>query len=910
MSFDPRKLPRHYDAASRERHFRDWWERAGVYRYDPDHTREQAFVVDTPPPTVSGSLHVGHVFSYTQADVVARYQRMRGKHVFYPMGWDDNGLPTERRVQNYFHVRCEPGLPYEPGLELPMATSRSFKSPPRAVSRRNFIELCALVTAEDEKAFMKVWQTIGLSVDWHEEYATIDEASRHLAQYSFLDLYRKGHLYTAEAPTMWDVDFRTAVAQAEVADRPTAGHYHDLAFGVEGSDREIVISTTRPELLAACVGVAAHPDDERYRGLFGRRAVTPLYRARVPIFATELADPDKGTGILMVCTFGDTTDVQWWQEHKLPLRQVVAPDGRLQEVTFGSGDWDSADPEAANRFYAELAGRNLRQARAAIVEQLRRPDGAAAGDRAPLRGEPRPIEHTVRYYEQGDRPLEFITTRQWFVRLTDKRRELIERGREIRWHPGYMLSRYVNWTENLQFDWCISRQRYFGVPFPVWYPLDQGGAPDYDRPLLADDAALPVDPLTDVPAGYREEQRDQPGGFTAEADVFDTWFTSSLTPEIASGWVRNPARHRQLCPMDVRPQAHDIIRTWAFYTIAKAHLHFDTIPWHHALISGWILDPDRKKMSKSRGNTVTPQQIIETHHADAARYWAASARLGVDTAYDESVFKVGRRLVTKLYNAGKFVAGIVADARAEWGGGPPDPGMVSEELDRGFLAGLRALVQRAGAAHEEFDYATGLAHTEAFFWDNFTDSYIELAKNRAKGEGGVSAAARASAVAALDFALGVLVRMFAPVLPYITEELWSWDYARRVNDARRVAAALNGSEPEADGELPAACSVHRAPWPAEAEFDAFRQPDSDASFAAAKASLAAIHRHKTQSGVSVARAISSMQLAGHPGTVRAVEMVTADVISAVRAEGFELVEDDSLPDGQFVVRDAEFAART
>ena len=904
MTFDPSKLPRHYDAARREEHFRDWWERAGVYRYDPDHTREQAFVVDTPPPTVSGSLHVGHVFSYTQADVVARYQRMRGKHVFYPMGWDDNGLPTERRVQNYFHVRCEPGLPYEPGLDLPMATARTSKAPPRAVSRRNFIELCALVTAEDEKAFMAVWQTIGLSVDWHEEYATINEASRHLAQYSFLDLNRKGHLYTAEAPTMWDVDFRTAVAQAEVQDRPTAGHYHDLAFGVEGGGREIVISTTRPELLAACVGVAAHPEDQRYRDLFGKRAVTPLYRARVPIFATELADPEKGTGILMVCTFGDTTDVQWWQEQKLPLRQVVAPNGRLQAVTFGSGDWDSADPESANRFYAELAGKNLRQARAAIVEQLRRPDGAATGDQPPLRGEPRPIEHTVRYYEQGDRPLEFISTRQWFVRLTDKRAELIERGREIRWHPGYMLSRYVNWTENLQFDWCISRQRYFGVPFPVWYPLDDSGAPDYEHPLLAEDTALPVDPLTDVPPGYREEQRDQPGGFTAEADVFDTWFTSSLTPEIASGWVRNPERHRQLCPMDVRPQAHDIIRTWAFYTIAKAHLHFGTIPWRHALISGWILDPDRKKMSKSRGNTVTPQQIIDNHHADAARYWAASARLGVDTAYDESVFKIGRRLVTKLYNAGKFVAGIVAAARTERGGELPHPGMVSEELDRAFLAGLRALVKRATAAHEEFDYATGLAHTEAFFWDNFTDSYIELAKNRAKGEGGVSGEARASAVATLDFALAVLIRMFAPVLPYIAEELWSWDYASR------LPAALNGADPEADGVLPASCSVHRAPWPTEREFSAVREPDSDASFATAKACLAAIHRHKTQAGVSVARAINSMQLAAHPGTIRTVEMVAGDVISAVRADSFELEEDNSLAEGQFVVRDAEFAART
>ena len=904
MAFDPRTLPRHYDAAGREQHFRRWWEQAGVYRYDPNHRREQAFVVDTPPPTVSGSLHVGHVFSYTQADVVTRYQRMLGKQVFYPMGWDDNGLPTERRVQNYFHVRCDPNHPYEPGLELPMATGKTFKAPPRAVSRRNFIELCAQVTREDERAFQGVWQTIGLSVDWNEEYATIDDASRHLAQYSFLDLYRKGHLYTAEAPTMWDVDFRTAVAQAEVQDRPTPGHYHDIAFAVEGSGRELVISTTRPELLAACVGVAAHPGDARYRGLFGKRAVTPLFRARVPIFATELADPDKGTGILMVCTFGDTTDVHWWQEQRLPLRQILGRDGRLQPVTFGQGVWDSADPAAANRGYAELTGKNLRQARAATVAQLRRAEAAAAGDQPPLRCEPRPIEHTVRYYEQGDRPLEFITTRQWFVRLTDKRRELIERGREIQWHPGYMLSRFVNWTENLQFDWCISRQRYFGVPFPVWYPLDEGGAPNYERPLLAAAESLPVDPLSDTPPGYQPEQRDRPGGFTAEADVFDTWFTSSLTPQIGSRWILDPPRHERLSPMDIRPQAHDIIRTWAFYTIVKAHLHFDAIPWRHALISGWILDPDRKKMSKSRGNTVTPQQIIDTHHADAARYWAASARLGVDTAYDESVFKIGRRLVTKLYNAGKFVTGIVAAAHAEMG---VRPGLeaAGEELDRGFLQQLRALVERATAAFEEFDYAAALAQTEEFFWGNFTDSYIELAKNRAKGGGGANAGGdadggRASAVAALDFALRVLVRLFAPVLPYITEEVWSWDYARRV----QAEAGGGAGEP-----LPAACSVHRAAWPAAAEFAPLRAPADDASFAVAKACLAAIHRHKTQASVSVARAVDSIRLAAHPSTVRVAEAVTGDVISAVRAASFELVEDDSLAAGEFVVQAAEFAAR-
>src|SRR5262245_57641597 len=758
-TIDPTRLPKHFEGAAAEARWDAEWERLGVHRYDPARPRSETFVVDTPPPTVSGSLHVGHVFSYTHADVLVRYQRMRGRNIFYPMGWDDNGLPTERRVQNHFHVRCDPRAPVEPGLALEPATPAALKGPPRIVSRPDFIELCGRVTREDEEAFKRLWRRLGLSVDWHEEYATIDARCRHLAQLSFRDLFDKGHVYSLEAPTMWDPDFQTAVAQAEAEDRPVKGAFHHLAFGVEGSADGFVIATTRPELLAACVGVTAHPEDARYRHLFGRRAVTPLFRVPVPIFPSPLADPEKGTGILMVCTFGDATDVQWWREQRLALRQIIGRDGRLIDVIFGTEGWPSLDAGAANRAYDAIRRKSVNGARQAIVELLRDPAGRATGSEPALRGDPRPIEHAVKFYEKGDRPLEFISTRQWFVRLLDKKDALLAKGDAIRWHPDFMRLRYRNWTENLNVDWCVSRQRYFGVPIPVWYPLDASGAPAHANPIVAERGALPVGPTSDVPPGYTAAQRDRPGGFTGEADVFDTWFTSSLTPQVSSGWALDPARHRKLFPADIRPQSHEIIRTWAFYTIVKALLHEDTIPWKHVVVSGWILDPDRKKMSKSRGNVVTPVHLLEEYTADGVRYWAAGARLGTDTIFDEKVMKVGKRLVTKLFNAGKFVLAQE---------GPVHP--IEAALDRAFVERLRALVARVTASFEEFDYAHALQDTETFFWSDFTDTFLELVKARAR-EGG---AGGGSAIAALRLGLGVLLRLFAPVLPYITEEVWSW----------------------------------------------------------------------------------------------------------------------------------------
>jgi valyl-tRNA synthetase len=858
-TMDISELPKHFDTQAAESSWQARWRELGVYRYAEAAPGQGRFAIDTPPPTVSGSLHVGHVFSYTQTDLIARFERMRGKSVFYPMGWDDNGLPTERRVQNYFHVRCNPGLKYESGLDLPAPESIDPKSPPQQISRRNFIELCLRLTQEDEKSFKDLWGRLGLSVDWAQEYSTIDPRCQRAAQRSFLDLWRKGHIYSVEAPTMWDVDFQTAVAQAEVEDRKIAGHFHHVRFGVEGSDNGFTIATTRPELLPACVGVTAHPDDARYRPLFGKRALTPLFGMPVPIFPSELADPEKGTGILMVCTFGDATDVRWWREQKLANRQILGRNGRLLAVEFGEANWSSVAPERANTLYAELAGKNVKQARRLIVEQLRLPDDPVLRGQPPLAGEPAPLEHPVKFFEKGDQPLEFITTRQFFVRLLDKKPMLLEAGERIQWHPEFMRHRYRTWTENLAFDWAISRQRYFGVPFPVWYPLNAAGEPDYEHPIVAAEESLPLDPADATPPGFTEEQRGKPGGFEAEADVFDTWFTSSLTPMIASGWGEQPDRFRSLFPMDLRPQSHEIIRTWAFYTIVKACLHEDQIPWRNVAISGWILDPDRKKMSKSRGNVITPMHLLDEYGSDAVRYWAAGAGLGADTTFDVNVLKVGKRLVTKLFNASKFVLGKEGS-----------PGEIVYPMDRVFLLRLRELVRNATRHFENYEHQQALGETERFFWTAFTDAYIEMSRARTLGTQG--AEAQGSALATLRIALGVFLRLFAPFLPYITDEVWSWRYAEETGCA----------------------SIHASPWPSAADFPALSEGRNDGIFDIAVEALYAINRSRTGAGVSSAREIKTATLAAIPETFPLLQAACEDIRLAVRAGELLAIEEAQL----------------
>ncbi|HEX6450266.1 MAG TPA: valine--tRNA ligase [Trebonia sp.] len=837
------------------------WDEQAVYAFDRGKPREEVFSVDTPPLTVSGSLHVGHVFSFTHTDTVARYQRMRGREVFYPIGWDDNGLPTERRVQNFYGVRCDPALPYDPGFTPPDKPGKQQIS----ISRRNFIELCERLTEQDEKVFEDTWRRLGLSVDWSSAYQTIDDVSRTISQRAFLRNLARGEAYLAEAPTLWDVTFRTAVAQAELEDRERPGAYYKLAFrGPDGGTLEI--ATTRPELLPACVALVAHPGDERYAPLFGQTAVTPVFGVEVPIVAHHLADPEKGTGIAMVCTFGDTTDVTWWRELQLATRPVIGWDGRfLPDAPQG------VDSTA----YAELAGATPFTARERIVAMLR--------DRGELLGEPEPVTHLVKFYEKGDKPLEIVTTRQWYIRNGGRdealRARLLERGAELDWVPPHMRVRFDNWVSGLNGDWLVSRQRFFGVPVPVWYPLDGDGNPVYDRPVVPPEDRLPVDPSTDTPDGYEPSQRGVPGGFTGDPDVFDTWATSSLTPEIAGRWGHDDDLFWRVFPMDLRPQAHEIIRTWLFSTLLRSHYEFGTLPWRHAAISGWILDPDRKKMSKSKGNVVTPADLLAEYGSDAVRYWAVSARPGTDTAYDTGQMKVGRRLAIKLLNASKFVLTVLPAADGELA----DEAAVTEPIDKAMLAELADTVGAATEWFEAFDYARALERTEEFFW-NFCDNYLELVKDRAYGlspQGPVEPVPpeTASARAALRAALSAVVRLFAPFLPFAAEEVWSW-----WQDGPGGRSGPVGREG----------SVHRAPWPDAAEIAAMAGDADREVLTVATEVIAAVRKAKSEAKLSMRTEVAAVKVAAPAATLERVQAAEDDLRAAGRITKIERDAADEL----------------
>ena len=810
----------------------DSWDSRGTYVFDRGTTRDGVFAIDTPPPTVSGSLHMGHVFSYTHTDTVARFWRMRGKSVFYPMGWDDNGLPTERRVQNFFGVSCDPSVPYAPGFQPPFRGDPPKDHKPVPVSRPNFIELCEELTAQDEKIFEDLFRRLGLSVDWSLLYATIDERSRRASQRAFLRNLSRGEAYTQEAPTLWDVDFKTAVAQAELEDRERPGAYHTLSFHRTDGNGDILIDTTRPELLPACVALVAHPDDERYKPLFGSTVRTPLFNVEVPIVAHQLAQPDKGTGIAMICTFGDVTDVIWWRELQLPMRAIIGRDGRiLPEAPNGL-----TDAQGLAR-YGQIAGKSTKQAQAALVEMLR--------ESGELTGEPRAITHPVKFFEKGDRPLEIVTSRQWYIRNggrdADLRTALLGRGTELRWHPEHMHHRYDNWVEGLNGDWLISRQRWFGVPVPVWYPLDAHGDVVYDSPLVPDESRLPIDPSTDVPSGYDESQRGKPNGFTGDPDVMDTWATSSLTPQIAGMWGDNDDLFSRVYPYDVRPQAHDIIRTWLFSTVVRSHFEHGAAPWANAALSGWILDPDRKKMSKSKGNVVTPIDLFDRYGSDAVRYWAANARPGIDTAFSEEQMKVGRKLATKLLNVTKFVLGF----------GEVDSSAVPTNMfDVAMLQRLAGVVEEATTAFENYDYARALERTESFFWW-FCDDYVELVKSRAYATHGEEGAA--SARAALSRALSALQRMFAPFLPFAAEEVWSWWQ---------------------DG------SVHVAAWPAAREVTGGTSPVDESIIEAVCGTIALIRRAKTEAKVSQRATVERATVTAPAALLELVRTGWADVADA------------------------------
>jgi valyl-tRNA synthetase len=721
------------------------------------------------------------------------------------------------------------------------------------VSRPNFVELCLRLTESDEQAFEQLWRRLGLSVDWSMTYTTIGSLAQRISQRSFLGLLARGEAYQLEAPTLWDVDFQTAVAQAELEDRERPGAMHRVRFAAAAGEGDAVVETTRPELIAACVAVLAHPDDARHRGLVGGELLTPLFGTRVPVLTHPLVDPEKGSGLVMVCTFGDLTDVVWWRELGLPVRSVLGPDGRLLEVPWGEPGWESVDVEAARVSYGELQGRTINQARRRSVELLEQ-----SGD---LVGEPEPVNRAVKFFEKGERPVEIITSRQWFIRTMEHREELIARGRELSWHPPYMRARFEDWVQGLSGDWNISRQRFFGVPFPVWYPLDADGTVLYEQPILAREEQLPVDPSTDVPDGYEAGQRGTPGGFIGDPDVMDTWATSSLTPQIAGQAGEETLKgageslFAKVFPMDLRPQAHDIIRTWLFSTILRSHLEENALPWRNAAISGWVLDPDRKKMSKSKGNVVTPMHLLEEYGADAVRYWAASGRPGADTAFDPQQMKVGRRLAVKLLNASKFA---LADL-------PPEGEDVTHPLDRAMLARLANVVGDATRSFDEYDYARALERAEDFFWW-YCDFYLELVKGRRYD---AAPQAAASVSRALRLSLSVFQRLFAPFLPFVSEEVWSWWQ---------------------EG------SVHRASWPSAEELAVAAagagRNGEDMALAVAADVLREVRKAKTQARRGMRAPVRRVVVRDTAQRLQALELGSDDLVAAGAIELLEPVEDE------------------
>jgi valyl-tRNA synthetase len=733
-------LPKQYNSKETEKKWQKEWEEQGIYRFDFDAKREENFIIDTPPPTVSGLLHMGHIFSYTQADFVARFQRMRGKNVFYPMGFDDNGLPTERLVEKTKKIRA---------TDMP---------------REDFIKLCQEVVLEAENDFRQLFKTISLSVDWSQEYQTISTRSRAISQRSFLDLAHKNEAYRKDQPMFWDPIDQTAIAQAEMEDKELPSHMNYIKFGVvEDESAEIIIATTRPELLAACVAVFFHPEDERYKHLAGKTAVTALFGAKVPLLADEDVKVEKGTGLVMCCTFGDEMDINWWRKHNLPLRIILNKYGKL-DLSAAKNQWL---PELSADLEEALSGKKVTNAREIILEIIKNHSLLIKQDQ---------ITHAVKCAERSGAPLEIIPTPQWFIRVLPHKAALKEKSRECNWHPDWMRLRMEQWIDGLSWDWCISRQRYFGVPFPVWYSKRSG---EEGKILYAQLDQLPVNPLIDLPIGYNKDEVEP------DFDVMDTWATSSISPQLSSHWGENPERHAKLFPADMRPQAHEIIRTWAFYTLVKSYLHENSIPWKHLMISGWCLASDKTKMSKSKGNVVTPTALIEEKSADAVRYWASTSRLGMDTAFSEDVLGIGKKLVTKLWNATQFAAIHLEKLKEKPNFSATQArknGLITETLDHWILSRLQQTIAASTSAFEEFEYCDARVATEQFFWKDFCDNYLEMIKVRVYGENsGISTQATQSAVYTLYYCLDGILRLFAPFVPHVTEELYTHIFAEHAD---------------------------------------------------------------------------------------------------------------------------------
>ncbi len=730
-------FPKKYNHIETQSKWQTYWCEHNIYKWDSCSAREDNFVIDTPPPTVSGLLHMGHIFSYTQTDFIARYQRMKGKNVFYPMGFDDNGLPTERLVEKVKKIRA------------------------RDLPRGEFRNMCKEVVDVAEKDFEDVFNDMSISVDWSQRYQTISKHSITISQMSFLDLYDKGHIYRSLESTIWDPVDRTALAQSDLEEKECDTVMNEIKFLTQ-DDEEIIIATTRPELLPACVAILFNPNDNKYRSLHNKFAISPLFGVEVPIIADTSVDIDKGTGLVMCCTFGDTMDVEWWRTHKLPTRIIIDHNGRVvlkDKVNNPLFPFKSPDIE---ELVERLDSLKVTEARKVVTELLKEKNLLLSQGA---------ITHTVKCAERSKSPIEILISPQWFIKVLDKKNELKQNANKCNWFPEFMKHRIGNWIDGLKWDWCISRQRYFGIPFPVWYSKKAG---EEGKVIIAKKSQLPVDPLLDLPEGYTKDE------VIADSDVMDTWATSAVSPQINSHAINedfaiNIDRHKKLFPADLRPQSHEIIRTWTFGTIAKSLMHNNITPWYNIMISGWVLAADKTKMSKSKGNVVTPAELIKEKGVDAIRYWASSSKLGNDVAYSDEMFKAGKKLITKLWNAAKFVSLHLTDVNLSNTG---DLSVVTYDIDKWLLSRLHNTIKKVTVELDKFEYCNAREEVEDFFWNDFCDNYLELIKVRVYNKDNEDIKGKNSAVSTLAFTLEMLLKLFAPFIPNITEEIYDIIYDR------------------------------------------------------------------------------------------------------------------------------------
>ena len=705
-------MDKKYDFQRVEKELETMWQEKEIYKYQ-NGKEKKIFSIDTPPPTVSGNLHIGHVFSYTQAEMIARFKRMQGFDVFYPFGFDDNGLPTERLVEKDEKIRAN---------QMP---------------RSEFRQKCMRTIEKYEGEFKELWKRLGFSVDWNLQYQTISDLSQKISQKSFIELAKQGKAYMKESPVLWCTECQTSIAQAELETKECETTFNYLNF--KTSLGNLLIATTRPELLAGCVCIFVHPEDERYQRYIGEKAIVPLYDFEIPILADEDVAIDKGTGAVMCATFGDSADMEWYQRHHLPYKEVILSNGKISDqIPF-------------------IGGMKIKAARARIIDLLREKE---------LLVKQETINHMVAIHERCGHEVEFIPSNQWYIDVLSEKERFLKAADEIEWHPEHMKNRYKIWVENLKWDWCISRQRYFGVPFPVWY------CKKCKKPIFAEESQLPVNPLETKPlhacsCGCEE--------FIPEEAVFDTWATSSVTTLINAKYGEENDISKEIFPMGMRCQAHEIIRTWAFYSIVKSLYHTGQIPWKDIMIRGFVLAKPGEKISKSKNNgSNSPMALIENHSADAVRYWAANSKLGTDTFFSEEELRISKRFINKLYNAAKFSIMQLQDFEK--------PERYDEEallpIDCWIMERVNETTKKAAELLERFEIGQARHEIDNLFWKDFCDYYIEIAKERLYQPEKHGEAERYSGQIALYHSLLGILKLYAIYTPYVTEYIYQDFFAR------------------------------------------------------------------------------------------------------------------------------------